>query len=354
VHAEWRDVIPSGYKYPDEYFNLENGLPSNAFGPKSVDGVYLMHCVVKSDYVENVLKNKICLENSQFDTGKDLFESWEKSGFFPVLETQNQTLNVTIERNAKNDGFYKYEGHFQAGGYVDGPENSSGFFKRVDSFTSEVVVNISNVVFKDSNIYMDIDGSVQYQYHIDGNIQGSPPGGWTEENTAEFQSFRNSVKDGQKFEETRREFKALGAKSSFELDSDGKTIRFVLAVGEIVMTFEVMGVLPSAGATDPATPGVTQQAQQNPGEDSGVSVPAAVVIGVIGGGVALLGAAAASGKENPEDDKKKKSYKMYVQKDFGDAIKKGCDPVPVRARMTEIDGAGIEVDRNDLTAKIKA
>ena len=175
VFAEFRDVIPEGYKYPDEFFNLENGLSQEYFGPSKVSGVFMKYCVVRSDYIDRVLRKKICLANSQFDTGTELYDRWLQGGFFPTYETQNQTFSVTIERNSNNDGFTKYEGHFQAGGYIDGPEDSNGFFKRVGSFTSEVVLNISNVVYKNYRIYMDIDGYVQYQYGIYGDIQGSPP-----------------------------------------------------------------------------------------------------------------------------------------------------------------------------------
>lgn len=105
-----------------------------------------------------------------------------------------------------------------------------------------------------------------------------------------------------------------------------------------------------------ANAGTTQWAQENPGEDSGVSVPGAIVIGVTGGAIGLAALAAALGDSTSgeEGDKKNnKSFKMYVQKDFGDAIKRGGDPVPIRARMAEVEG-GIEKDRNDLTAKITA
>ena len=97
---------------------------------------------------------------------------------------------------------------------------------------------------------------------------------------------------------------------------------------------------------------VTQRAEENPGEDGGVSVPAAIVVGVLGGGAAIAGAAAASGGADGKK-KKRKSYKMYVQKDFGDAIRRGGDkPVIIRARMAEVDESGAERDRNDLTANI--
>ena len=54
--------------------------------------------------------------------------------------------------------------------------------------------------------------------------------------------------------------------------------------------------------------GVTQDAEENPGEDGGVSVPAAVVVSVLGGGAAIAGAAAASGSS---DSKKKKQSGHY-------------------------------------------
>ena len=97
--------------------------------------------------------------------------------------------------------------------------------------------------------------------------------------------------------------------------------------------------------------GVTQNAEETPGEDGGVSVPAAIVIGVLGGGAAIAGAAAASGGSD-DKKKKRKAYKLYVQKDFGDAIRRGGDkPVKIRARMAEVEGT-TERDRNDLTALI--
>ena len=113
---------------------------------------------------------------------------------------------------------------------------------------------------------------------------------------------------------------------------------------------------------------VTQNAENTPGEDGGVtvsseivegtggdsggvSVPVAVAVSV-GGAVAGIAAAAALSGQNG-DQKKRKSYKMYVQKDFGDAIRRGGEPVKIRARMAEVSG-GKETDRDDLTANIRA
>ncbi len=125
----------------------------------------------------------------------------------------------------------------------------------------------------------------------------------------------------------------------------------------VAMAPTLYSMMPEVKADEPITyegfniAGVTKHAETDPGEDGGVSVPAAIVIGVLGGGAAVAGAAAASGGA---DDKKRtqKTYKMYVQKDFGDAIRRGGDkPVVIRARMAEVEGTA-ERDRGDLTALI--
>ncbi|MBQ6292640.1 MAG: hypothetical protein IJK77_02030 [Lachnospiraceae bacterium] len=97
---------------------------------------------------------------------------------------------------------------------------------------------------------------------------------------------------------------------------------------------------------------VTQHAREDTGEDSGVSIPAVIVIGVGSAAAAVGAAAAASGSGKKDDDeRKKKTYKMYVKKNFGDALRRGGDPVSVCARIAEIY-EGTERDRDDLTADI--
>ena len=90
-------------------------------------------------------------------------------------------------------------------------------------------------------------------------------------------------------------------------------------------------------------------------DDDGMGVGGAIAVGVLSTGAAVgAGAAAASsGKGKNNNGKKKKSYKMYVQKDFGDAIRRGAaKPVKIRARMAEVGADGVSRDRNDLTALI--
>ncbi len=126
----------------------------------------------------------------------------------------------------------------------------------------------------------------------------------------------------------------------------------------------------------------TQTASQNPGEDTGTRIWNEIVegfsslidgindksavekIGVsLGGALATAGAlSAANGgkKQNDNGDgeeKKKKTFKMKVYKGFGDAIKKGADPVSVWARIVEIEeleGRTRETIRDDLTGMISA
>lgn len=118
--------------------------------------------------------------------------------------------------------------------------------------------------------------------------------------------------------------------------------------------------------------GITQSAEKDAGEDGGVAIPAAIAIGLLGTGAAVAAGAAASGAvaagaggasgaaagtdggRSGEDERKKKRYKMYIQKDFGDAIRKGADPVTVRTRIAEVSENGTERDRNDLTAQINS
>ncbi|MBQ4381245.1 MAG: hypothetical protein II794_00740 [Oscillospiraceae bacterium] len=126
------------------------------------------------------------------------------------------------------------------------------------------------------------------------------------------------------------------------------------------------GIVPGTiGGTEPQGPiedSVTHDAEQNPGEDGGVTIPEAIAIGIAGAGASVVGAGAVvgggAGASSADEKKKKgksekKSYKMYVSKDFGDAIKKGGQAVTVRARMAEAGPDG-ERDRDDMTAAISA
>ena len=222
--------------------------------------------------------------------------------------------------------------------------------------------SVSNVGFKDGKIVMDIDGEEAYRYSIRTDMNTNFTGGlqarteeeekFEEESREKYNEYRKNTEKTVDYPETRHAISIKGAEAKFvlyDLEDGDKNLLLEVDQGGIKLKFIVSGVIMSDKA--PVTPGVIQNAEENPGEDGGVSVPAAVVVGVLGGGAAIAGAAAASGGS---DDKKKKqkAYKMYVQKDFGDAIRRGGDkPVKIRARMAEVDGAA-ERDRNDLTGNI--
>ena len=93
-------------------------------------------------------------------------------------------------------------------------------------------------------------------------------------------------------------------------------------------------------------------------EDGGTTIPAIIILGALGAGAAAgaAGAAGANGgssKGNEGDDKKRSAFKMYVNKDFGNMLKKGDAPKDVYARIVEIKPSGEEVDRRDLTETIQ-
>ncbi len=125
----------------------------------------------------------------------------------------------------------------------------------------------------------------------------------------------------------------------------------------------------------------TTMAQEDAGEDGGGFVLPDIVEGApdfssdaggnggraaAAGAIGLLGAAAAAGAlaggkdedgggdgEDRQEEKPRSRYKMYVNKDFGDRLKKGEKPRPVYARMVEVTPQGWEKERDDLSRRIQ-
>ena len=116
--------------------------------------------------------------------------------------------------------------------------------------------------------------------------------------------------------------------------------------------FKIIGV--QAG---PSTTVVNTEADSEAGE-SGTSVAPIIIVGALGLAGAALGIKAMGNKNKKSkksEDKKEEqsSYKMYVSKDFGDKLKKGGAHEFVYARMVEVKKDGVEVKRDDLTARIE-
>ena len=95
--------------------------------------------------------------------------------------------------------------------------------------------------------------------------------------------------------------------------------------------------------------------------ETDVTVPAMIVVGLAGAAAAVAGlggaggagaAGSSSGSEGNGDNNKGSSYKMYIYKDFGDAIRYDKPEVVVYARMAEITPDGTEIQRMDLTGQI--
>ncbi len=94
---------------------------------------------------------------------------------------------------------------------------------------------------------------------------------------------------------------------------------------------------------------INTDAQKTAGE-SGVSVSAAVIVGVLGAGAAAAGAGVAAVGESAAEEPEQSAYTMIVGKDFGDALKLGKNQ-RVWARMAEVEN-GVPVERPDLTQGI--
>ena len=105
---------------------------------------------------------------------------------------------------------------------------------------------------------------------------------------------------------------------------------------------------------EPQELATTVGANEESGEDGGISIPDIIVRGggaVLGGG-AIGGAVAAAAKKKKKNDKKaKSSYKMIVYKDFGNTLFPG-DRRTVSAQIVEIEN-GVQKPNPYLTANIR-
>ena len=99
-------------------------------------------------------------------------------------------------------------------------------------------------------------------------------------------------------------------------------------------------------------------------EGGDTSLPEAAAVGGLGALIAG-GAAVSSGtsknkktkknkkEKNKEEKKASGTYKMYVNKEFGDVLSINDQPKYVYARIVEVEDSGYEKERDDLTQRIK-
>jgi hypothetical protein len=402
-------VSPDGYEHPFHVFDYEKGITGDEF--ERLDGVYLAAVAVFSDYAVEGLK--------QIENNGIMYPEYLKRlmvGGIPdngPYDDRNYLLvqvyrGVSIRRDQENE-LKPFLGQFffdDCTDYVDWDPSepviapNSVWYAVTYSFYVDVAFNVSNIVFNDDGIFMDIYGEQNYQYSVKTKMHDNY-GAYHEPPDSEkvaYEDFRAKTEKQVNAEETKRTISAKGAKAKFVLYDiegfDDKNLFLEVEAGGIKIIFLVRGVIANGKKTSVDT-SVEQKAKDTPGEDEGVDVPGeivdkgegsdkksgkskssksdadkadrssnddddglgvggAVAVGVLSTGAAVgAGAAvAASGKGKSNNGKKKKSYKMYVQKDFGDAIRRGAPPVKIRARMAEIDENGTAHDRNDLTALI--
>ncbi len=135
---------------------------------------------------------------------------------------------------------------------------------------------------------------------------------------------------------------------------------------------DLASLTPSISFTPPGERKVqkdTTEAKKDAGEDEGKDVNANILLPkidsgrvdagaiVLGVGAAIvaaggIGASVSSGNKKTGSKKQQVRYKMYVYKDFGDAIQKGAAPAKVYARMSKIID-GKEQDCPEQTARIQ-
>ncbi|MBQ9378082.1 MAG: hypothetical protein IJU05_09825, partial [Schwartzia sp.] len=311
------DQLPRGYVTMDKLFEFEKGDGSQPMDYHKVDGFYLVLDHVESYRFANYGDDAVY--------GIDPPEN--------PYETKSQTLSdkpsVVFTRTENADGF-SVSGTWDWKHTFPGGEGSVFEAGEYYTFNSDISLTMTNFSFEIYNVYADIKGHVNYSAGYNGVTKDTGSIDLVGEHVCGYHDFQGKEKT---------------VYLCFPVGQEGAMLGHYNAT----LVFRIAGVLPKG---QKSSGGIFQWASQDAGEDGGVTVPAAIVVGVLGGGAAIAGAAAAASGEGG-DDRKKKSYKMYVQKDFGDAIRRGANPVKVRARMAEVDlSTGAERDRNDLTAKI--
>ena len=101
-------------------------------------------------------------------------------------------------------------------------------------------------------------------------------------------------------------------------------------------------------------------ASNTSGEDSGVPIPtliaeavvAVAAAGAVAAGVAGAGAASSGSGGGADDEKKRKTYRMVMNKDFGNGIKRGGPPQLVYARIVGTTPDGTDTSEDEMTRKI--
>jgi hypothetical protein len=305
--------LPRGYVTPDKVIDFKNGIDQQDFS--RFDGLALTVSSISSGGCYRLFTANGTGEN------KD-----EASIFY-----DDSNGLIVLENGAENEGFTLRGAYSFA---HNGAGDHSGIYYEFD-YSFEVTAK--NIRFSYYRLVIEFDSYQQGYLKKNGEYAAASPLDERKEGVRNYGSLHLVEANGKQ-----------------ELHLSVPTVPF----GEdgwaqaITVDFKVEGVKPHGKG---ASGGAAGYASWSSGEDGGVSVPAAIVVGILGAGAAAVGAAAALNGGDGDTDGKGSTYKMYVQKDFGSAIRRGAkEPSVIRARMAEVTAGGAERDRDDLTAMITA
>ena len=309
--------IPADGEMPDNKWYFETPIPGDPDKPD--DSAYISHqATVSYEFYYNSVKEDSYVYTWQSWPDKKSYLESEESGYVKTTlkgyeAYYREDCNPEGTEHEKKDTPYSGKGKATMTYVVIlVPEGQA-------DYVAYVTITISTFIGGSSGFTYNPDGTTTSWGNVDADWIASSKQLWESTTYPRIQQAIDQV-----------------------FESDFRFIRQRVYPGELVF-----------GGDPPKTDnGVIQDALSTPGEDGGVSVPAAIVVGVLSGGAAIAGALAAAGSTKDQPPIKLKSYKMYVQKDFGDMLPRGGEPVIIRSRMSEVDENQTERERNDLTAKI--
>jgi hypothetical protein len=362
--------LPKGYKETEEVLDLSQVIDAAVLKENNIYGLCLYPYVLYNYKVHDFFEDFVRVNGSK-DFHLDDYERWGTNTKFIVKDPYNGDVRICITEDGYEDG-YEYQGFLLTyqSSYIDGEIITQDFFRRisVDLDTYGVPIKVSDFVFKDGLLSLTYKGSYEYIY-----VQWGEKEGFVDEDNYEAY---NAFREANHIDIRGTEEVNCSTDSCEYFVSDSGKLILKINNGEFATYFRVDGVRVNENATpipteteDPIIQEVITPGDDTPGEDKGTRIrreivegdddpgilgmlPIAVGGAVAAGGIAALIAGSKKGGDG-DDEKKKSGYRMYVNKEFGNVLKRGEEPKIVYARITELTPSGGEATRDDLTAKIE-
>ena len=362
--------LPKGYKETGEVLDLSQEVNAAVLKDNNIYGLCLYPITLYSHQVHDIYVDFMNANGNVRDLYIDLYEKQGLVAKFDFEDPYNGGVRICLTEDGYEEG-YDFRGFtvYYQSGYIDGEANSQNFFRRlsVGVITEyEIPITVSDFTFKDGLVSLTYTG-VYKLYHI----QSGEDKGFTKD----YEAF-NAFCEANKIEERETLEINCSTDSCEYFISEGGKLILKINNGDFATYFRVDGVLVDENATpipteaeDPIVQEVITPGDNTPGEDKGTNIRREIVekdddpgiLGLlpiaVGGAVAAGGIAAliAGSKKNGDgdDEKKKSGYRMYVNKEFGNVLKRGEEPKIVYARIAELTPSGGEATRDDLTARIE-